>query len=366
MKKSTAVLASVATAAVIMTGGATSAAALHKDVTVSVDGQERQVSAYGETVAGVLVANGIRLNTRDVVEPALTSAVSNGDKITVQYNKPITLDIDGKTVTFYTTAKTVEEALDDLGRDDLSSAKVSVSRSMALPRDGLSFDITTPKTVSLSYGGKPAASLNTTSATVADLLEDQGIKVDSDDVVKPAADTLITPDLAVTVDVVSVTTVKKTEEIAFSVKSTNDATIDKGTTKVTTKGTKGSADRTYQVTTTNGKVTETKKTSEKVTKKPVTEVRKVGTKTTTSSSGKAIDLSRAAMWDTIAKCESGGNWAINTGNGYYGGLQFNKQTWDSVKGTDFAAYPHQASRAEQITVANRLYASRGTSPWSCA
>ena len=71
-------------------------------------------------------------------------------------------------------------------------------------------------------------------------------------------------------------------------------------------------------------------------------------------------------WDAIAQCESGGNWSINTGNGYYGGLQFNLATWRSVNGPDFAAYPHQASRAEQITVANRLYAQRGLQPWGCA
>lgn len=82
-------------------------------------------------------------------------------------------------------------------------------------------------------------------------------------------------------------------------------------------------------------------------------------------SGPAIDLSREAMWDRIAKCESGNRWNINTGNGYYGGLQFNLSTWRSVKGQDFAAYPHQARRAQQITVANRLYAKRGLQPWAC-
>ena len=70
-------------------------------------------------------------------------------------------------------------------------------------------------------------------------------------------------------------------------------------------------------------------------------------------------------WDAVAACESGGNWAINTGNGYYGGLQFALATWRGVGGTDFAAYPHQASREEQITVANRLYAQRGLQPWGC-
>lgn len=85
-------------------------------------------------------------------------------------------------------------------------------------------------------------------------------------------------------------------------------------------------------------------------------------KKTTSTKG--INLAREASWNIIAKCESGLNWKINTGNGYYGGLQFNLSTWRSVNGTDFAAYPHQATREEQITVANRLYDSgRKFTPW---
>ena len=78
-----------------------------------------------------------------------------------------------------------------------------------------------------------------------------------------------------------------------------------------------------------------------------------------------LDLSRAAMWDRIAKCESGGRWNINTGNGYYGGLQFDFNTWLSVNGDDFASRADLATREEQITVANRLYALRGLQPWGC-
>ncbi len=78
-----------------------------------------------------------------------------------------------------------------------------------------------------------------------------------------------------------------------------------------------------------------------------------------------LDLSRAAMWDRIAQCESGGRWNINTGNGYYGGLQFNNATWLSVHGNDFASRADLATREEQITVANRLYALRGLQPWAC-
>lgn len=65
-------------------------------------------------------------------------------------------------------------------------------------------------------------------------------------------------------------------------------------------------------------------------------------------------------WDAIAQCESGGNWSINTGNGYYGGLQFSLSTWRAYGGTGM---PHEASREEQIAVAKRVQASQGWGAW---
>ena len=65
------------------------------------------------------------------------------------------------------------------------------------------------------------------------------------------------------------------------------------------------------------------------------------------------------MWDKLAKCEATGNWSINTGNGYYGGLQFDAGTWKAYGGTEYAALPHQASRAEQIAVASKVRDDRG-------
>jgi len=76
-----------------------------------------------------------------------------------------------------------------------------------------------------------------------------------------------------------------------------------------------------------------------------------------------VTYSGSSVWDDLAKCESGGNWAINTGNGYYGGLQFSHATWHGYGGGEFADYPHQATREEQIIVAERLRAARGYSPW---
>src|ERR1700727_265936 len=66
-----------------------------------------------------------------------------------------------------------------------------------------------------------------------------------------------------------------------------------------------------------------------------------------------------AEWDRVAACESGGNWGINTGNGYHGGLQFSQGTWAAHGGSEFAASANQASREQQIAVAERVLATQG-------
>ncbi|MFI6849717.1 transglycosylase family protein [Kitasatospora sp. NPDC050467] len=71
----------------------------------------------------------------------------------------------------------------------------------------------------------------------------------------------------------------------------------------------------------------------------------------------------ASTWDSVAQCESGGNWSINTGNGFYGGLQFTSSTWKAYGGTSYAPQAHQASRAQQISVAEKVLASQGPGAW---
>lgn len=72
-------------------------------------------------------------------------------------------------------------------------------------------------------------------------------------------------------------------------------------------------------------------------------------------------------WDRLAQCEAGGNWAINTGNGYQGGLQFSPSTWTAHGGGQFAATANQATREQQIIVAERVLASQGWGAWpSCS
>ncbi len=76
------------------------------------------------------------------------------------------------------------------------------------------------------------------------------------------------------------------------------------------------------------------------------------------------DAASVDVWEKVAACESTNNWKINTGNGYYGGLQFSKSTWDSNGGQQYAEYPHQATREQQIAIATKLRdAAGGYGPW---
>lgn len=71
----------------------------------------------------------------------------------------------------------------------------------------------------------------------------------------------------------------------------------------------------------------------------------------------------ASEWEAVAQCESGGNWSINTGNGYYGGLQFSASTWAGFGGTKYASTADQATKAQQIEIAEKVLAGQGKGAW---
>lgn len=76
---------------------------------------------------------------------------------------------------------------------------------------------------------------------------------------------------------------------------------------------------------------------------------------------------RQNPWDRIAQCESGGNWSANTGNGYYGGLQFNPATWTSYGGGAYAGTANHATRSQQIAIAEKVLRAQGWKAWpSCS
>ncbi|MEU9064743.1 transglycosylase family protein [Streptomyces sp. NPDC048430] len=81
----------------------------------------------------------------------------------------------------------------------------------------------------------------------------------------------------------------------------------------------------------------------------------------TGASAASVDT-----WDAVAQCESGGNWSINTGNGYYGGLQFSQSSWAAAGGTQYASRADLATKDQQIAAAEKLLDLQGPGAWACA
>jgi len=88
-----------------------------------------------------------------------------------------------------------------------------------------------------------------------------------------------------------------------------------------------------------------------------------GAATVVAGVGTATSASAASVWDRVAQCESGGNWSINTGNGYYGGLQFSGSTWRGFGGSRYASRADLASKSQQIAIAQRVLAVQGPGAW---
>jgi uncharacterized protein YabE (DUF348 family) len=364
-------------AAVLLTCGAVGAAQLDKAVNVSVDGTTTTAHVFGSTVGDVLDSQGIAVKPGDVVVPAADAAISDGDTVTVKYARMLSLTVDGKTRQIRTTETTVDGALLALGlRGD--GARLSVSRSQTIGRQGLALTIVTPKAVTVTVDGKKTTK-TVAAATVSEALNQLGIRLGKADKVNPPVTTRLTSGATIAVQRVQAKDSTVTESIPFGTTKSKTNSLYSDQTKVSRAGVTGVRVNTVRATIVGGKVVSRKTIASKVTKAPVDRVLLVGTKARPaaapapapsaasggSSSGAGLNLARASMWDSIAQCESSGNWHINTGNGYYGGLQFLTSTWLGHGGGDFASRADLASREQQITVANRVYADNGTSQWQC-
>jgi resuscitation-promoting factor RpfB len=359
-----------ATAAFAVAGGSVAYAAKSKTVSLSVDGQVQQVHTFGSTVADALKAEKVQVGEHDVVAPGPDSKLKDGQEIAVQYGRRLTVDADGAKKAYWTTADSVNEALADLGLRYDTGAFFSTSRSAPLGRQGLELVVKTPKTVQIVRQGK-TATIKSMAGTVGAALTAAKIVWDRDDRISPAPTTALKPGVNrigyVKVDVKEVT---KTEAVAHGTDETKSATLVEGTKKTTTKGTDGAKAVTYLYTYLDGKLATTKLVTSKLVTAPVDEQIVVGTKpkpkpeapTTTAdtdSTPPPTTTGGSGAWDRIAACESGGNWAANTGNGYYGGLQFDHGTWAAYGGTAYASNANGASKAQQIAIAEKVKADRG-------
>jgi resuscitation-promoting factor RpfB len=332
---------------------------LNKTVTLSIDGQTTQVRTSADTVGALLSSREIEVTSHDVVAPNLNAEVEEGTRVAVKFGRQVTFTVDGAKQTIWTTATTVNDALDALGMD-LAGAELSTSRSLGIGRQGLAIIIATQKQIVIIDAGKKRT-LTTTGQTLADALAAAKITVDHDDKLSADPNTRLLDGAKFRFTRVDISSKTKKVKVDYSTDRKKSSNLKKGVTKIDTPGVRGIRAVTYKIVRHNGKIVDRTKIKSKLIKKPVTKVVLVGTKTTAKkSSSSSSSTPSGSVWDKLAQCESGGNWSINTGNGYYGGLQFSLSTWRAYGGN---GYPHQASREEQIRIAKKLQADAGWGAW---
>ena len=348
-----------AIAALLMTliVGAAMAIVNRKTVTVVVDGEQTTQTTMSRNVAGLLRAAGFDVSDRDLVRPSPAAALVDGATIVFNRAREITLTIDGKAQKVWTTGVTAGEAMEQLKIP--ADNYVAPARGERLPLIGASMRVSTPRTVALLDGIGNTVDVRLAAPTVGEFLTVAGIPLIERDSVEPAADTPVTDGMKVVVTRQRIEKRVETMPLDPPENIIEDVTMNMSRTVVEEVGAPGVQDVTFAVTMLNGsEIGREQIASTVITPAQPKTVRK-GAKPGTE----VPPVRDGAIWDALARCESTGNWAINTGNGYYGGIQFDQSTWERQGGTRYAPRADLATREEQIAIAEVTRARQGWGAW---
>ncbi|AXE26693.1 resuscitation-promoting factor [Streptomyces globosus] len=338
-----------------LAGGTTAFVAADKAVRLTVDGRSRTLHTFADDVGELLAAEGLGVGTHDLVAPARAAALGDGDEITVRYGRPVLLTLDGQTSEVWTTARTVEAALRQLGVR-VEGAHLSVPRTAPVPRSGLDLAVRTERSVTfLADGGE--TTVRTNAATVREALGQAGITLAGQDTTSVPPESFPRDGQTVTVLRITGTREVREERIPFETERIQDADLFAGTEVVERAGRPGARRVTYALRTVNGVAQKPRRVTEETVREPVTQVVRVGTRPLPASVAGAEGLN----WAALAQCESGGRPDATDPSGTYGGLyQFDVRTWQGLGGS---GRPQDATSGEQTYRAKKLYVQRGASPW---
>ncbi|MEV5351975.1 ubiquitin-like domain-containing protein [Streptomyces sp. NPDC052693] len=338
-----------------LAGGTTAFVAKDKAVELNVDGTTRTLHTFADDVTELLAEEGVEIGSHDVVAPGPGTELSSGDEIAVHYARPVRLTLDGHRRQVWTTARTVEGALRQLGVRQ-EGAYVSTSRSRRIGREGLALDVRTERTLTIMADGR-ARTVRTNAATVREAVEEAGITLRGQDTTSVPQGSF--PRDGQTVTVLRITGGREVREeaIPFQVRRTEDPELFRGTEVVDRAGEPGLRRITYSLRTVNGVRQKPRRIGAEVVREPRPQLVRVGTKPRPASVRGADHLD----WQGLAACESGGRPDAVDPSGTYGGLyQFDTPTWQALGGR---GRPQDAPAAEQTYRAKKLYVRRGASPW---
>jgi uncharacterized protein YabE (DUF348 family) len=327
-----------------------------KTVVLRVDGQPRTVTTHAADVGSLLDDQGLVVDWRDVVAPSPDASLRDGMEVTVRYARPLDLALDGDPVEVWTTALTVDQALDDLGLR-VKTAELSASRSAAIPRSGLAVAVDLPDQVTFTHDGR-RTTLLTTAATVRAAMVEAGLRLDGLDRTDTALSATVRDGMVVEVTRVSVRVLRRPYAIDRTLVRRASADLYEGDEKVLRVGRNGRGVSVFRVTVEDGVIVRRVLLRKSVVRLPVDRVVEYGTKARVyAAPGTSIgDLN----WAALAQCESGGNPRSVNPAGYYGLYQFSLGTWAGVGGS---GNPIDATPAEQLYRAQLLFAGSGSQPW---
>ncbi|MEO8784768.1 MAG: G5 domain-containing protein [Candidatus Saccharimonadales bacterium] len=289
------------------------------------DKQTQSIPSRDSTVGDLIKRLHLTIDPGDVVEPAQSSPiVEDNFHVNIYRAQPVTI-IDGghKTVTLSaaTEPRTVATQAGILvhPEDNIKPVAPDVAIKDGVVGEELMIDRATPITINL-YG--TVLNVRTQAKTVGEVVKDKNITLAKGDTLTPAADTAVTDNLAIFVTRLGtqITTVEET--VPMPVQTVLDAKLTYGTSAIRQQGSPGKQVVTYEIHMQNGKEVSRTAIQTVVTQQPVTQVVAVGTV--------ALSMSLQQWLSTLRKCESGGNYQTNTGNGYYGAYQFSTGTWNSL------------------------------------
>ncbi|HVQ89093.1 MAG TPA: ubiquitin-like domain-containing protein [Actinomycetes bacterium] len=336
--------------------GITGFARSDKNITLTVDGQVSNVRTFSDNVGDLLDEQHLVVTDRDVVSPDPESAIHDGDAVAVNFARQLSVTVDGQPKQIWTTALTVDEALQQLGVRS-QAAVVSASRSERLPLTGFHLGVQLPDQVTVLHDNR-RTTLVTAAPTVERALHEAGVPVDARDHVDAPLGAKLRDGMVVRVVRIDVERSRRGFLIDHRTIRRADDSMYEGAEKVVKEGHDGRGVAIYRLHSRDGVVVRRELVDRKITRHPAPRVVVYGTKQrpysppSTSASG--------LNWGALAQCESGGNPQAVNSAGYYGLYQFSISTWLSVGGS---GSPIDASSTEQTYRAQLLYQRSGSAPW---
>ena len=332
-------------------------------VTIDVDGAAQQFTTTKGNVGEALAEAGYKLRASDRVSPTFGSQIVDGQRITLaraRILRVIALGPDGKPVSDHNLVTTQSTVTAALAEHDLTTTDGSVGAigDERIPLGGLVVKLRSPRTITVSDGGV-SHQVRVVGGTVRQVLDSAGVRLGAQDFVDPGLDAPIDGVQALAVNRVEVKTETVTESYQPEDQLIKDESKNFSWSQLDDPGAEGSQRVTYSIRYVNGQAVERTPLDRAVLEEGRARVMEVGAKPGTE----VPQVFDGASWDALASCESGGNWHINSGNGFYGGVQFDFGTWIAHGGQKYAPRADLATREEQIAIARTTQQVQGWGAW---